>query len=300
MAVKRVYLIIEGQQVAATYDAATQLWTAETTAPSESSWGKPDHVLKLEIRAEDEAGNTGTMDSTDANYGDQLKIRVLEKTKPIATIVAPTESSVLGASTQEIRFTVKDEGGSGLNMSTVILKVNGTKVTSGITYTEGENGEQIGTYSAAGLSDGANKIQLTVQDNDGNISDEAVVDFVISTAAPTLNITSPANNLITNSNKVTVAGNAAAGSDAVTLAEVTVNGQTVTLIGGQFSTEISLTEGDNTITIIAKDNIGKTTTVTRKVTLDTKAPVITDVTAEMTTVDAGGRIRITFKATDLA
>lgn len=298
MAVKRAYLLINGQQVAATYDSTTQLWTAEATAPSESSWSKPDHVLKLELHAEDTAGNTVSMDSTDATYGDQLKIRVLEKTKPTATIISPTEGSVLGASNQTIKFTVKDEGGSGLNMSTVALKVNGTKITSGITYTDGTNGEKIGTYSATGLSDGANKIQLTVQDNDGNTSTEAVVNFVISTAAPTLNVTSPTNNLITNANKVTVAGNAAAGSDAVTLAQITVNGQAVTITGGQFSTEVSLTEGDNTITIVAKDNIGKTTTVTRKVTLDTKAPVITDVVAEMTTVDAGGRIRITFKVTD--
>lgn len=300
MAVKKAYLLIEGQQVLATYDETTQLYTVETMAPSESSWSKEDHVLKLELHAEDTAGNTVSMDSTDATYGDQLKIRVLEKTPPAAAIISPTENSVLGASTQTIRFTVKDEGGSGLNMSTVALKVNGTKVTSGITYTTGSNGEQIGTYTATGLSDGANKIQLTVQDNDGNTSAEAVVNFVISTAAPTLNITSPANNLITNSNKVTVAGNAAAGSDAVTLAEVTVNGNVVTMTNGAFSTEVTLTEGSNTITIVAKDNIGKTTTVIRNVTLDTKAPVISDVMADTTTVDAGGRIRITFKVTDPA
>ena len=61
---------------------------------------------------------------------------------------------------------------------------------------------------------------------------------------------------------------------------------------------ITLVEGQNTITIVSTDSIGKTTTVTRHVTLDTKAPVITDVHAEAVTVDAGGRVKITFKVTD--
>lgn len=298
MAVKRAWVVINGQTVNATYNESTKLWIAELTAPATSSWSQPDHVYKIEVHAEDTAGNASVVDSTDTTYGDQLKIRVLEKTKPTAAITAPTEGSVLGAATQTIRFTLQDAGGSGLNMSSATLKVNGTKVTTGITYTDGSSGEKIGTYTASGLSDGANKVQLSVQDNDGNTSTEAVVNFVISTAAPTLNVTSPANNLITNSNKVTVAGTAAAGSDAVTLSEVTVNGTKVTLTSGAFTTQVTLAEGNNTITVIAKDNIGKTTTVTRTVTLDTKAPVISDVVASATTVDASGRITITFKVTD--
>lgn len=298
MAVKRAWVVINGQTVNATYNESTKLWTAELTAPAASSWSQPDHVYKIEVHAEDTAGNASVVDSTDTTYGDQLKIRVLEKTKPTATITAPTEGSVLGAATQTIRFTLQDAGGSGLNMSSVVLKVNGTTVSSGITYTDGSSGEKIGTYTASGLSDGANKVQLSVQDNDGNASSEVIVNFVISTAAPTLNVTSPANNLITNSNKVTVAGTAAAGSDSVTLSEVTVNGAKVTLTSGAFTTQVTLAEGSNTITVIAKDNIGKTTTVTRTVTLDTKEPVISDVVASATTVDASGRVTITFKVTD--
>lgn len=298
MAVKRAWVVINGQTVNATYNESTKTWTAQITAPAQSSWSQPDHVYKIEVHAEDTAGNASVVDSTDTTYGDQLKIRVLEKTKPTATITAPTEGSVLGAATQTIRFTLQDAGGSGLNMSSVVLKVNGTTVSSGITYTDGSSGEKIGTYTASGLSDGANKVQLSVQDNDGNASSEVIVNFVISTAAPTLNVTSPANNLITNSNKVTVAGTAAAGSDSVTLSEVTVNGAKVTLTSGAFTTQVTLAEGSNTITVIAKDNIGKTTTVTRTVTLDTKAPVISDVVASATTVDASGRVTITFKVTD--
>lgn len=146
------------------------------------------------------------------------------------------------------------------------------------------------------------KIELSVQDNDGNTSTTAVVNFVISTTAPTLNVETPVDNILTNKTSVTVSGTAAPGSDAVTLAEVTINGEKVDVgEGGAFSKVVTgLSEGDNNIVIIAKDNLGKTTTVNRKVRVDTKAPVISDVVAQSTTVDAGGRIKITFKVVDPA
>ena len=65
-----------------------------------------------------------------------------------------------------------------------------------------------------------------------------------------------------------------------------------------FSYEVTLTEGQNTITVVSTDSIGKSTTVTRHVTLDTKALIITDVHAEAVTVNAGGQVKITFKVTD--
>lgn len=299
MAVKTAYVMFNSQKYVATYDEGSQTWSVEITAPSQSSWSQADHVFLAEIHAEDTAGNESIMNSTDEDYGDQLKIRVLEKTKPTATITSPTEGAVLGASTQDIVMEIQDSGGSGLNMSSVVFKLNSQTISEELSWQDGEDGKKTCTYQASGLSDGANKVELQVSDNDGNVSANAVVNFVISTAAPTLNVTSPTNNLITNQNKVTVTGTAAAGSDAVTLAEVTVNGEAAVVgEGGAFSKEVSLTEGDNTITVIAKDSLGKTTTVTRKVTLDTKAPVITEVIAEATTVDAGGRIHITFKVTD--
>ena len=99
-----------------------------------------------------------------------------------------------------------------------------------------------------------------------------------------------------------MSGSTTPGSGAVTIATVKVNNQTVELSGEgstkNFSHVITLVEGQNTITIVSTDSIGKTTTVTRHVTLDTKAPVITDVHAAAVTVTAGGQVKITFKVTD--
>lgn len=301
--IKEVYIMFNGQKVVAQYDKDTQTWTATTNAPANSSWSRPDHIYPVEIHAVDAANNKATMTSSDPTYGDQLKIRVLEKSKPTATIVSPTQGSVLGASEQDIVLEMSDAGGSGLNETTVVFTVNGESHAGDLSFTNHE-GKRRATYHATGLTDGENTITFQVTDNDGNVSNLATTTFIVSTAAPSLTVDTPTEGLITNSNKLTVTGSTTPGSSAVTIASVKVNNQSVSLTDSStkktFSHEITLVEGQNTITVVSTDSIGKVTTVTRHVTLDTKAPIITDVHAEAVTVDAGGRIKITFKVTDAA
>lgn len=314
--IKRAIVRFNGQDLVATYDEKTQLWTATATAPADSSWSQPDHVYKAEIHVTDAAGNEQVMNSTDETYGNQLKIRVLETTKPTSEIVTPTNNSVLGANTQAIKVRFKDAGGSGLNEITIVFKVNGTAVplkageTAGYTLADGEGddaGYRVLTYTATGLSDGSNTIEAQITDNDGNASDKATTTFIISTSAPTLDLTSPTDNLLTNSNKVTVAGTASTVTDGVTVSGVTVkvgdaDAKSVELgENGAFSQEFTLpAEGATTIVVTVTDSLGKTTQVARTVILDTTKPIITDVTASKTTMNAGDQFTITFKVTDSA
>lgn len=296
--VKTAYAMINGQKVVAQYHEDTDSWSIETAAPAESSWSQPDHVYKITLHAEDNAGNTVEMTSDDPEYGDQLKVRVLEKTAPTATIVSPTEGSVLGENEADIVLEIQDAGGSGLNMDSVVFKLNGAPI-SGLEWTDSD-GKKTATYQATGLPDGANTIELSVSDNDGNASPTASVSFIVSTAAPSLSISAPIDNLVTNQSRVTITGNVAPGTESVTIASLTVNDAPVSVepTGGEFSYDYDLTEGANVITIKATDSVGNSTQVVRNVTLDTKVPVITDVVLESATVDAGGTIRITFKVTD--
>ena len=297
----RAYAIYKSQQYNASYSQETKEWSVDIPSGSESSYSQSNHTYPIELHAFDAAGNETIMHATDDTYGDQLNIRVLEKTKPTATIVSPTQGSVLGSATQDIVMELSDAGGSGLNMASVIFKVNNNQISTGLTWSDEAGGKKTCTYHATNLSDGSNSVSLQVTDNDGNTSDIDTVSFVISTSAPTLNVTSPTEGLLTNSNKVTVSGTAAAGSDAVTLSSVKINEETVSVgPDGAFSKEITLQEGENTITIVAEDSIGKTTSVTRHVTVDTKAPIISDVETEATTVDANSTIHLTFKVTDPA
>lgn len=296
--IKQAYAMFNGQKIVAVYDESTGLWTAEMTAPDVSSWNQPNHVYTVSLHAEDDAGNTTSVDSTDETYGDQLKIRVMERTAPIATIVSPTMNSVLGDSTQDMVLELTDEGGSGINISTVSFKLNGVDLSSALVW-DGDDSHKTTTYTAANLSDGINTIELSVIDNDGNESEIDEVSFVVSTSNTTLEIVGPPENLVTNDSPIEITGNVGTPDPSNPVISVTVNGDPV-IIGddGSFSATVDLEDGENTIIIMATDSEGKTTTVIRHVTLDTAAPIISDVVAEATTVDSGGRIRITFRITE--
>ena len=66
---------------------------------------------------------------------------------------------------------------------------------------------------------------------------------------------------------------------------------------GVFSTTLTLSEGANTILVKAIDAAGKSSTVTRTVTLDTKAPVISAITIPEV-VNVGQIFKISVEVTD--
>lgn len=83
------------------------------------------------------------------------------------------------------------------------------------------------------------------------------------------------------------------------MSPVTVNGKAVTVnADGSFSAAVTLTEGENVITVVATDSAGKTAAITRTVTLDTAAPVFVSVSLTPNPVDCGATYVIRVKATD--
>ena len=300
---KTVYANFNGQEIPATYDLATGLWSVEMSAPAVSSWSQLGHVYTITLVAQDLAGNIATVGSTDPTYGSELKIRVLEKTKPVVSITYPTQGSVIGSSDVEILLDATDNGGSGLNMSTMAFAINGVPVSNAsITWEENDDGHLIGTYEAIGLSDGQNILTLDVTDNDGNTAIRAETTFSISTVAPTLTVTKPAEDLITNASPLLIEGYAAPGTGAVYLVGVTVNNTPMPVVAdGSFSYEYHFqAQGEYILNIVATDSIGKSTVVVRKIIYDTTLPIISDVVAESVVVNTGEVIKVTFRVEDPA
>lgn len=278
MAVKTAQYIFNGQAYNLTYNSTSGKWEATVTAPSKSSYNQPDHVLGGTVKATDEAGNTTTVDQSHATLGASLKLRVKEKTAPTITITSPSAGAYITNTTPTIEFQVKDTD-SGVNAGTIAVTVDGT-VVSTVTKTAIDGGYKC-TCTSPTLKDGSHTISVKASDNDGNAAAAKTATFTVDTVPPTLQITAPSNNLITNKKTVTV------------------NGATVTVgTDGTFTKDVTLAEGANTITIVAKDKAGKTTTVTRKVTVDTSAPVIKSVTLTPNPVDCGKTFIIAVEITD--
>lgn len=318
MAVKECFVELNGQRYKA--ELKGDHYEVQVQAPAKSSWPEADHVYKLTVGATDMAGNTETVTSDDATYGNQLKLRVLETSKPTITVVSPQNASVYGETAVDFEFELNDEGWSGINRSAIVFKVNGQVIDmytggniilSGATKynlkeetnTEGHE-KLILTYRATNLSDGQCTYSLEIADNDGNKSDKVEGNFVVATAAPTLVVDTPSDNLVTNDGTVKVSGHASMTDPNVKIeanVTISVNGNEVTVeVGpdGKFEKTVTIPDGEATVTITAKSTNGKETVVTRTVTVDKTKPVITDIVTTPLTTNVNGMITVTFKVVD--
>ena len=89
---------------------------------------------------------------------------------------------------------------------------------------------------------------------------------------PLLAVSTLTNNSITNTATLNISGNV---TDTSGVANLKINGTDVTVTNGSFSHAVTLQVGANTISIIATDTLGNSTTEIRTITLDTTAPVLT-------------------------
>lgn len=295
MAVKTVKYTFNGTTYDLTYNSSTGKYEATVTAPSTSSYSQTDHKYGGTLVATDQAGNSTTVTETHSTLGASLKVRVLEKTAPTLAFTYPTSGAFIANSTPKIRFTITDTG-SGVDPSKITLKVDGTAVTS-FTKTAVTNGYSCAYTPTTALADGQHTIEIGGTDNDGNSATAKSITFKVDTIPPVLTVNNPTNELITNNASLTVSGT----TDDATSKPVTVkvNNTAVTVNSdGSFSTTITLANGSNTITIVATDKAGKTSTVTRTVTLDTSAPVFKSVTVTPNPVDCGKTFVISVEVTD--
>lgn len=302
MAVKTVQAIINGVTTTLTLNSSTGKYEATVTAPSTSSYNVNDgHYYPITIKATDQAGNVTTKNDTDATLGASLRLRVKEKGAPVITITSPTASARLTNNKPQIAFTVTDAD-SGVNPDTIKITIGATAITTGITKTASGKGFTCTYTPTTALADGSNTIKVDASDYDGNAAAQKSVTFIVDTVPPTLSITAPANNLVTNQAACTVTGTTNDATSSPCTVTVKLNSgaaEKVTVnADGTFSKALTLVAGSNTITVVSTDSAGKSSTVTRSVTLDQIAPVIKSVAATPNPVDAGKTYVISVEVTD--
>lgn len=297
MALKTVQAIIDGVTTTLTYNSSSGKYEATVTAPSKSSFNQSGGYYNVTIKATDTAGNVTTKDGTDSTLGASLKLYVKEKVAPVLSFLNPTSGAYIITNKPTIRFKVTDDD-SGVKSDSIAITIDsGSKITSGITKTAISGGYECSYTPTTALSDGSHTVKINATDNDGNAATQQSVQFKIDTVPPTLTVLAPVDGLVTNNKSLTVSGTT---NDATSSpVSVKVNGTAVSVASnGAFTTSVTLNEGTNTITIIATDSAGKSSTVTRSVILDTKAPKITAVTLTPNPVDGGKTFVISATVSD--
>ena len=303
MSVKSVIAVLNGTTYALALNSSTGEYEATLTAPNESSYNNnAGHYFPVTIKATDDAGNVTIINDTDSTFGDNLKLQVKETVLPVIVISSPTDSEITSNAKPTVNWTVTDSG-SGVNPDTIGITIDeGNKITSGITKTRITNGYQCSYSISEALSDGTHTVYIDADDYDGNSATTRAVSFLVDTIPPELSVTSPVNNLVTNSAQITLSGKTSDKTSGIDNVSYKINGsssQSVQLDeNGNFSTQIQLQAGANTIVVTAVDEGGMSSSITRIVTLDILAPVIENVSITPNPVSTGELIDISVKVTD--
>ena len=295
MAISKVRVQINGTWYALTA-GSNNTYTATITAPGTTSFNNTGGYYDVTVEATNTAGTVVTQNASGLAA---LKLVVKEKVAPVITILTPTSGAYVTNNKQTVTFNITDEaGGSGVNLSSLVVKQDGTAVAaSTIKSTAITNGYSVTYTPATALTDGSHTVTITVSDNDGNAATAKSTTYTLDTVPPTLNISAPVNELVTNAASLVVRGT----TNDVSSSPVTVKillgstdqGAITVASDGTFSKTITLVEGSNTITVTATDAAGKASTVTRTVTLDTSMPVVKSATISPNPVSAGASMVIT-------
>ena len=295
MAIKTVRAKVNGTWHNLTYNSSTKKWEASITAPGATSYNLTGGYYDIEVEATNDAGTTGTASAATL---DGLKLVVKEKVAPVITILSPSSGAYVTNSKQPVVFTVIDEtGGSGVDPDTLVVKQDGVSAAASTLAKTAVTGGYSVTYTpAAALSDGSHTVTIDVSDHDGNAATQKATSYTVDTVPPTLNVTAPEAGLITNSASLTVRGTTNDATSSPVTVKVSLNGvdkgAATVSADGSFTKALTLANSSNTIVVTATDAAGKSSSVTRTVTLDTSVPVIQSAAVTPNPVDAGATMLI--------
>lgn len=300
MAISQVRAKVNGTWYTLTLNSVTCKYEASITAPGATSYNQSGGYYNVTVEATNTAGTKGTADGSTLTG---LRLVVKERVAPVITILSPSSGAYVTNSKQPVVFTVVDEaGGSGIDLDTLVVKQDGTAVASStISKTSITNGYSVTYTPASALSDGSHTITVNVSDHDGNAATQKSTTYKVDTVPPTLNIAAPAEGFITATASLNIVGKTNDATSSPVSVTIKLNGtdQGSVTVGsdGAFSKSVALTEGSNTIVVTATDAAGKTSSVTRTVTLDTSVPKVVSATITPNPVDAGATMIISVEIT---
>lgn len=198
------------------------------------------HVMRVSVQ--DSAGNTGTATR-------QFRI---DTQAPVVRLTSPSAGAYLRGALAEVAGTVTDA-------TPVVVEVNDSPtIVSANAFT-----------TSVPVADGPQVLlRATARDAAGNVG-TAEVSVHVDSVAPEINVSEPAEGLITNQPTVPLKGTV---SDASPFT-LSLDGAAVAVVGGGFTRALSLAkEGLNTFTLSAVDAAGNSGTKELRVTSDVTAP----------------------------
>jgi len=202
-------------------------------------------VHQVTVRATDEGDNIGTA---------TVNVTV-DTMAPILSITSPKDGALVN--TSQIRI----DGRSEVDADVVFTRPGKDDMVVDIDPT--------GNFTFyVNLTEGDNMLNFTASDLAGNHR-TAHLTVELDTIPPFLDITSPEEDLLTNSSYVEISGTTDGNGEST----VTINGLPMDLdINGSFTQVFQLSDGSYTFKVVARDDADNSVTAIRNVKVDTTPP----------------------------
>ncbi|MCJ7489944.1 MAG: Ig-like domain-containing protein, partial [Thermoplasmata archaeon] len=250
--------------------------TVVGTSVTISSLVDGEHTIS--IRVADVAGHEAT---------DSVTVLV-DTTDPTVEITSPSEGATVGTEVT-VEWTADDGSGSGIDTGEV-------SIDGGASWTAA-----IGSsHTFTGLTSGGHTVDVTVTDDAGNEGTDSVTFTVTAdTTAPTVSITSPANDSSLPSSSVTVTWTASDGTGSgIDTIEVKLDAGTWTVVTGSTREFTALAEGTHMVSVRVTDNAGNAATATVTFMVDTVDPSLSITSPEAAWETEDKSVTVTWTCTD--
>jgi nitrous oxidase accessory protein NosD len=185
-----------------------------------------------------------------------LYLTLRDMVMPYVEIIAPAAGA-------RINYTPVNISGLAFDLETGLDRV---EVSFDGRFWELANGTSSWNFLAR-LNDANYTLYVRASDAVGNRG-VVTLNFTVDTVITLLDVSTPTEGYLTRYPVLWVNGTTEAD------ARITVNGREVSVANGRFTSTVTLSDGNNTILVSARDAAGNTATVTRRVVVDTVLPYI--------------------------
>ena len=202
--------------------------------------------------------------SAGTTYGNEMSFTTSDASKPTGSVNINSGASYTNSTTVTLNLSATDNAGvtgyySSTSSTTPSVSTSGwTSINSTTSYTADVS------YTVSS-GDGSKAVYVWYKDNSGNVSNTASDEITLDTAVPTIIITTPTSSSTYTTTSSTMGMDGTAFDNASGISSVAWsnskggNGTATGTISWSVSS-ITLSSGDNTITVTAKDNAGNTGT----------------------------------------
>lgn len=203
MAITQVIAQFNNQWYVATFDSTTNRYKVKFT-PSATSYNQPGRYYSTTVEA---TNSDNVVVTVSGATKPALRLTVREEISPTITMQSLL-TTYCTDNTPTIVFDVQDEeNGSGVNLSTLYIKIGGTTVTSGYTTTNITRGYRVTYNWPTAIADGTRVVEIGCSDFDAN---PVVLQhtFVVDTTPPELFCEFFPNHTVVDEKKFSFKGSA--------------------------------------------------------------------------------------------